>query len=53
MFFYKSPSTNIRDRVFYPVRTMCATVIKNDKMVLKMTDEILQIFDVVYNCIQS
>lgn len=41
MFFYKSPSLNIRDRVFMPLRRISAIIIKKDVDVLKFSDVIV------------
>jgi serine/threonine protein kinase len=47
MILYKSPSLAIRDRVFAPLRQMCARVIRKPKDVIHFEQEILNIMDSV------
>ena len=47
MFFYKSPSTNIRDRVFIPLRKICAASIAKPKEILLFFNDIVTIIEIL------
>ena len=51
MIFYKSPSLNICERVFNPLRMLCTRTIKNPRFILKAYSEITRLINFVSECI--
>ena len=47
MMFYKSPSTSLRDKVFIPLRKLCAITINQPKAILDYTSDLLNLLDIV------
>lgn len=52
MFFYKSPSLTVRDKVFIPLRRLAAISIRNPVEILRHTADITIILDILIdNCV--
>lgn len=47
MMFYKSPSTSLRDKVFIPLRKLCAITINENSKILDYTSDLLNLLDIV------
>ena len=47
MMFYKSPSTSLRDKVFIPLKKLCAITINQPKAIIDYTSDLLNLLDIV------